>query len=329
MPLPHRVSANKVVIDYLHALFEHIPKVLKDQIGPALDSLTFQYVITVPAMWPEKAKAQTRTCAEKAGFGRAADIQIISEPEAAAVHVMTRGHPPALKVDDTIVICDAGGGTVDCITFTIIALQPVLRLRESAPGSGKLCGGVYLNSLFENFLSGRLAECEGWDDDTLEAAMHEFEMDVKRTFNGDVKQDFLIPVPGLADNVALDIHRGLFKVTGQELMELSLPVLRETLELVMYQIRLSKQRPNSVFLVGGFGQSPLLFQYLRRSVPSEISIIAPVNGWTAVARGACAKAVAEMSHPVPPIEVQSRVARKHYGIYVGVPFKEGHDLQKR
>jgi sugar (pentulose or hexulose) kinase len=112
-------------------------------------------------------------------------------------------------------------------------------------------------------------------------------------------------------------------------MELSLPVLRETLELVMHQIRLSKQRPKSVFLVGGFGQSPLLFQYLRRSVPSEISIIAPVNGWTAVARGACAKAIAEISHPVPPIEVQSRVARKHYGINVRVPFNEGHDLQKR
>jgi hypothetical protein len=215
MPLPHRVSANKVVIDYLHALFEHIPKVLKDQFGPALDSMTFQYVITVPAVWAEKAKAQTRTCAEKAGFGRASDIQIISEPEAAALHVMTRGHPPFSRVDDTIVICDAGGGTVDCITFTIIALQPVLRLRESAPGIGKLCGGVYLNSLFENFLSERLAECEGWDDDPLEAAMHEFEMDVKRTFNGDVKQDFLIPVPGLADNEALDIHRGLFKVTGK------------------------------------------------------------------------------------------------------------------
>jgi hypothetical protein len=235
MDLPHRVSANKVVTDYLHALKEHIPKVLKDQFGPALDSMSFQYVITVPAVWSEKAKAQTRTCAEKADFGRASDIQIISEPEAAAIHVMASSNHPALGAGDTIVICDAGGGTVDCITFTILALQPTLRLKESAPGNGKLCGGMYLNSLFEKFLSTRLAERVGWGDHTLEAAMHEFEMDVKRTFNGDVTQDFLIPVLGLADNKALDIHLGLFKVTGQELMGVSLPVLTETLELVMSQ----------------------------------------------------------------------------------------------
>ena len=329
MNYPHRVTANKVLIDYLHALQEHIPRVLKEQFGTALDSMSFKYVIAVPAMWPEKAKAQTRTCAEKAGFGRASDIQIISEPEAAAVHVMTNGHLSALEVDDTIVICDAGGGTVDCITFTILALQPVLRLKESAAGDGKLCGGIFLNNLFENFLSERLGNCEGWDDDTLGAAMREFEMETKRSFNGDTKQDFFIPVPGLADNESLGIHRTSYKVTGQELMDTLLPALTETLELVMRQIRLSKDTPKSVFLVGGFGQSPLLLEYLRRFISREISIIAPVNGWTAVARGACVKALADISNPAPQIQVESRVARKHYGTIEAVPFKDGHDLQKR
>ncbi|KAJ6077563.1 uncharacterized protein N7446_000499 [Penicillium canescens] len=323
MNYPHRVTANRVLIDYLHALQEHIPKVLKDQFGTALDSMSFKYVIAVPAMWPEKAKSQTRTCAEKAGLGRASDIQIISEPEAAAVHVMTQSRSSALEVDDTIVVCDAGGGTVDCITFTILALQPVLRLKESAAGDGKLCGGIFLNNIFEHFLSERLGNCEGWDDDTLGAAMREFEMETKRSFSGDTKQDFSIPVPGLADNESLGIHRTSYKVTGQELMDTLLPVLAETLELVMRQIRLSKNSPKSVFLVGGFGQSPLLFEYLRRFIPSEISIIAPVNGWTALARGACVKALADMSNPAPQIQVESRVARKHYGIITA-----GEDIQE-
>jgi molecular chaperone DnaK (HSP70) len=218
---------------------------------------------------------------------------------------------------------------VDCITFTILALQPVLRLKESAAGDGKLSGGIFLNNLFEHFLSERLGNCEGWDDDTLGAAMREFEMETKRSFSGDTKQDFFIPVPGLADNESLGIHRTSYKVTGQELMDTLLPVLAETLELVMRQIRLSKNRPKSVFLVGGFGQSPLLFEYLRRYIPPEISIIAPVNGWTAVARGACVKALADMSDPAPQIQVESRVSRKHYGITTDIPFKDGHDLRKR
>lgn len=57
-----------------------------------------------------------------------------------------------MSVGDTIVLCDAGGGTVDLITFSILQLTPTLRLKEEAAGDGFLCGSTSLNRRFEQFL---------------------------------------------------------------------------------------------------------------------------------------------------------------------------------
>ena len=42
-----------------------------------------------------------------------------------------------LKVGDAFVLCDAGGGTVDLISYEITKLDPTLELRELVPGTGK------------------------------------------------------------------------------------------------------------------------------------------------------------------------------------------------
>lgn len=42
-----------------------------------------------------------------------------------------------LKVGDAFVLCDAGGGTVDLISYEITKLYPTLELRELVPGTGK------------------------------------------------------------------------------------------------------------------------------------------------------------------------------------------------
>ena len=42
-----------------------------------------------------------------------------------------------LKIGDAFVLCDAGGGTVDLISYEITKLDPTLELRELVPGTGK------------------------------------------------------------------------------------------------------------------------------------------------------------------------------------------------
>jgi hypothetical protein len=83
--------------------------------------------------------------------------------------------PHTLKVGDSFVLCDAGGGTVDLISYTITKLSPTLEIEEAAAGSGALCGSTYLNRAFANFLVKKLGKKEGWDSDTLAEAMERFE----------------------------------------------------------------------------------------------------------------------------------------------------------
>ena len=103
-------------------------------------------------------------------MGRGDKLQIISEPEAAATYALDALDPHDLKVDDTFVLCDAGGGTVDLISYTVSELRPMLKIEEAASGTGGLCGSTYLNRIFEQFLIAKFGQNDGWDDDVIEEA---------------------------------------------------------------------------------------------------------------------------------------------------------------
>lgn len=68
-PIPYHSSPQQAVTDYLRHLYEHIIKVLKIQKSKSFSKTDLQFVLTVPAVWPEKAKIATRDCAHAAGFG--------------------------------------------------------------------------------------------------------------------------------------------------------------------------------------------------------------------------------------------------------------------
>ncbi|KOC14413.1 hypothetical protein AFLA70_335g001231 [Aspergillus flavus AF70] len=329
IPEPYHSSCESVATDYLRCLYKHIIESLKSKIGSSFDSMSLEFILTVPAMWPDKAKMTTLHCAEKAGFGGNGTIRLISEPEAAAMHALNVSNPHGLEVGDTVVLCDAGGGTVDLITFSIVEREPNLRLEE-ASGDGSLCGSTFLNRLFERFLESRLSSVPGWGRDTLDEAMQRFEMVIKRTFCGDVTQDSMIPVPGIADDSAAHIHRGRLRVSGQEMADLFKPILEEIHHLVDNQVKTSKKRVKALFLVGGFGQSPYLRRYLRDALPQDMEVLAPVDGWTAVVRGALMKSLGEISPLATKALVESRVARKHYGMIYQTKYeKDIHDRKKR
>ena len=114
------------------------------------------------------AKEATRACADAARMGAGAALHVISEPEAAALYALAALDPHGLKIGDTILLCDAGGGTVDLITYTIASLKPILKLAEASPGSGSLCGASFLNRGFQEFLEKKLENEIGWDDEVLE-----------------------------------------------------------------------------------------------------------------------------------------------------------------
>ena len=180
----------QLVKDYLTALRQHAEQVLRKKLPQSALAFTpLEFIITVPAVWSDAAKAKTRTCAEQAGMGVGSALHIISEPEAAAMYALDAMDPHDIKVGDTFVLCDGGGGTVDLISYKVMVLKPVLNIVEAAPGSGSLCGSTFLNRIFQKFLEEKLGDDENWDNDVLEEVVSSVQglIDAKLLCTGDAK----------------------------------------------------------------------------------------------------------------------------------------------
>lgn len=109
-----QLSTTKLVTDYLTALRKHMEETLERRLGRAIATkVQKEYILTVPAVWSEKARVDTLTCAKNAGMGSLDGIHIITEPEAAALYELNERSDLGLKVGDTFVICDAGGGYIN------------------------------------------------------------------------------------------------------------------------------------------------------------------------------------------------------------------------
>lgn len=155
---PHYEKKSRdLAIDYLTSVRKHVIKKLGHRYGStALNNLKIEWIMTVPAVWTPEAKHATRDCAEAAGMGKGEDLLMTSEPEAAAVYALKKIEPHNLQIGNNIVICDAGGGTVDLITYRIKNLKPVLHVEESGICSGGKCGSVFLNRVFEDVFDQKL-----------------------------------------------------------------------------------------------------------------------------------------------------------------------------
>ena len=108
------VTPQRLTTDYLTALRDHVECILKRTMFESVLRTTPQeYIITVPAVWSDKAKNLTAECAVDAGMGPRERLHIVSEPEAAAIYAFSKFHEinsGSLKLGDTFVLCDAGGG---------------------------------------------------------------------------------------------------------------------------------------------------------------------------------------------------------------------------
>ncbi|MCJ1388771.1 hypothetical protein MMC18_001621 [Xylographa bjoerkii] len=331
LPSAYNVPAEKMVSDYLTMLRKHGEKAVRCSLPKSLSQyLSFEYIITTPAVWSPRVQAKTRAAAELAGFGKAENIRIISEPEAAAIFALRTIPSHSLAIGDIFVVCDAGGGTVDLISYRVLAIDPILEVEEACVGSGGMYGGTFLNRRFEKFLRNKLGDEDEWDDDILEEALKRFEGETKRAFHGKPSESYNIPVHGIPDSAELHVKRGLLKLSGSDLLSIFDPVITEIIALVQGQIRATKATVKAVLVVGGFGQSSYLRDRIRDAVEgSDIEVIKCPNGWTAIVRGALMKGLIEKSS-ISSVRVGARAARKHYGTEIFVRYSSlKHDKTKR
>lgn len=151
-------TAAQVIADYLREIWVHSLQAIKRTKGRNLvEGTPFHVVVTVPAIWKDYARVRMRTAVETAGILNErlcgpTTLDLISEPEAAALSTIPElGERGDLDVNDSFVVCDCGGGTIDIISYLVEKTEP-LTVKECVEGDGALCGGVFPDAGFEAFL---------------------------------------------------------------------------------------------------------------------------------------------------------------------------------
>ncbi|KAL5602974.1 hypothetical protein FOBRF1_010507 [Fusarium oxysporum] len=302
-------NVDELVTDFISQLVDHLMYTLREKLGSGLvDSTPLQFVITVPAIWSDLAKEKTKKACEQAMISVSEHhVHLVSEPEAAAIYALHDLDMNGLDAGDTIVVVDAGGGTVDLISYTILSTKPILEVQEAAPGSGALCGSTFLNMRFSKFLQSKLGKEEGFDDEVMAEAWM-----CLRTRSS----------ARLANNKSLGISRGRFALKASDVNKIFEPVVLEVIRLVKDQITASNVPVQAILLVGGFGSSNYLKERLRAAIDGSVRIMQPPNAWQAIVQGAVLKGLARSSPDCAVVKVENRKARKHYGTEWSVRWDE-------
>ncbi|KAL5342492.1 hypothetical protein BJX70DRAFT_394709 [Aspergillus crustosus] len=307
-------TVQEATADYLRQLIHQALQVLQRRLGLEPGQMDLQYTLTVPAVWSDKAKHVTLCAAVEAGVSHQS-ISLVTEPEAAALYVLSAIQPNTIAKNDVLVVCDAGGGTVDLISYQIKNLEP-LSLAEVTEGTGAVCGSVLLDRRFEQLLREKMGgkAYDSLSRKSREATVTYWQDKVKPNFTGKYDEDFsdveyFIPVAGAVDDPAVPIEDGFFLLTSEDTETIFDPIVDEVEELVAQQIsgvNVAGLSTQAIILVGGFGASAYLFHRLSQAHPG-VKVLQPPNGWSAVVSGAVQRGLAGN-------EVESRIARRNYGV---------------
>ncbi|CAG8191229.1 unnamed protein product [Penicillium olsonii] len=305
-----------VVGDYLERLVFHLMEVLKRRFSTALQTMELQYILTVPAVWSDKAKDATMRAAHLAKIPPSALI-LLSEPEAAAVYAIHTVQPNSLKLNDCLIVCDAGGGTVDIITYRIAQTEP-LRFSEVTEGTGAVCGSALLDDAFQDLLETEYKKTykRPIPKATMKAARQYWQDYIKPTFRGPIDDDdfeetpYQVPLPGGASHSGTrGFNAGFWYMEPEQVKGLFDPIVNQIEDLIAEQwMRIKDKNLSSkaIVLVGGLGSSEYLFRCLK-STFDGIEVMQPKNAWSAVVRGA-------VQRGQEGNQVDNRIARCSYGV---------------
>jgi hypothetical protein len=149
-----------------------------------------------------------------------------------------------------IIVCDAGGGTVDLISYEVDSIKPFL-ISECSVGTAGACGSVFLDRAFEAAVRIRLGKYaeQVLKPRCLAELMRYFNNFIKVEFKDDENVPFInFAVPGAPDIPEADIEGGFMTMSRysniynwtdfrEELRAIFLPQFHKVLDLVNGQIQ--------------------------------------------------------------------------------------------
>ncbi|KAI9320171.1 hypothetical protein BX666DRAFT_1920028 [Dichotomocladium elegans] len=329
-PLLDNQTAVDAIADYLRCFHEYVYEEMQRTGAAQYSQEQFRYCLTVPAIWDDHGKATMREAMVQAGIIDVSDpperLVLVTEPEAAAMYCEKQCGNWNMQDQDSFMIVDAGGGTVDLIVYRM-EMKNEKRLHEITRGCGGTCGSAYI----DNNMRRLVLEKIGLEEDQISSCAFENVMDVftdkiKPYYCGEGDQRLQLPAMIMAqlnDRDPLVDSDGCILISADELNDkVYNPVFKQVLQLIEDQLTLANTFVNSLFLVGGFGCSEYLYKTVEEHFRSRIPNISMApRGDIAVARGA-------IYHITNPEFISTRVLRCTYGLHTRKLFEEGLDPEE-
>ncbi|KAK1756307.1 hypothetical protein QBC47DRAFT_444660 [Echria macrotheca] len=385
IPFHLACTTEQIVTEYL----THVARVVEDDIkrhrdARNLEEFPIDLMITHPAKWQLRARNITFRAVNEAFrsvFPRMRDlpghVRMGTEPEASAQYIMSlavRTRLGSLRrarifmstnaLGECFIIVDAGGGTVDLVSYQVDQSSPNFSVTRITEPAGGPFGSTRVDQhLLKRFLRERLSEQDynflvnedrqnrrhgsgphAMFTSSQHKLIEKFQT-IKHKFSGAPQQDFLVLPSNLGqDENPLRGPIGNVRITETDLETMFEDSVSGVLTLLLQQLTQIRQlkglMPKCVFLSGGFSASP----YLRKRIETlctlrRISVLRAwenaddVNidpttdetGWADVARGAALMGLG-IGCPAPPICIECPV---YIGVLVAVDFKnyEHRDAQ--
>ncbi|KAF5542336.1 mitochondrial-type heat shock 70 [Fusarium mexicanum] len=327
----------EVIACYLRKIWNHAIDSIQRTVGAELlQKSPFHVVITLPAIWPPYAQQRMKQAAKTSGIIDARScgetkLRFISEPEAAALAtIKDLSKRSTIKPGDAMVICDAGGGTVDLISYQIESISPFV-VKECVKGDGGLCGGVFLDEQFLELVKQKLAP-GSWDSITSaeeKKFLNEcWEHGIKPQFSNQ-NRDWIIDLPDTCDVASSGSklkRRKTLELSSSDILSAYTPIVDKIEGLVRRQTQAVEAKLGKsakyIILVGGFGRSSYLYNKLQ-SAFSESTVLQSRGNkpWSAICRGAVVHGITNQGLSASlGVTVGARVARNSYGVRFNTDF---------
>lgn len=340
----------EVIADYLIYIRKIIEKTTGLDLSIHKDNV--RWCFTVPAIWEDEEKQQTKEACRLAGFIDDIDADedeflFAPEPEAAAAYCLQELlQSNQLSSGEIFLVCDAGGGTVDLTSHMLVKEGDVFKLKAMTKGGGGACGSSYLDAKFIQVMTDIFGQEFMHLLKTSQPALYEellglwekkkvkIENITSQTFialDGPLKDFFTQNANSTNSQVKNHFRLGRIILSLTFLEQIFNGVLNEIeghIQKELDQLRENFQDStkdfNYIFVVGGFGESVVLQNRLIQTFQSPTcKVLIPPSPGGAIVKGAV------MLGRDPSLIVTRRM-RRSYGVTSYKKFIQNtHDEKKK
>ncbi|XP_062582272.1 heat shock 70 kDa protein 12B-like [Saccostrea cucullata] len=336
------LPAIKVFNHCIRYLKDHLYKEIKKSV-PGTEEDAIEYVLTVPAIWGDRAKRFMREAATKAGIEKRLIIAL--EPEAASIYCqhLTNDEEQlsatlgVLNSGQKYMVADLGGGTAD---ITVHKKCEDHTLEEISPASGGPWGGKSVDDRFIRFLEdisgdGTMSKYKKQSLEDYLDVLRTFEV-TKRSVSPEKTGKIQVRIPlsfvefckesrkvkDFPSAIERSPHKDNVKyVTGKLKWDVNFfkkTFFQKTIESIVKHVDELFEEENvrdvrNILMVGGFSECKLVQKAIMDNFPNK-KVIVPTEAGLAVVKGAV-----YFGHV--PDAISRRVARFTYGIQTWPEFK--------